>query len=156
MRPGFVVFVLMLASPALQAQQDQDATPPRRYGVLLNQQNYPQEDAKQALASVVKAIDRQRIDYLLAHLADPDFVDERVKEVYGGNFDELVKETTAKLKDNPAEAKLLERFLKEGEWDAKENTATASLKDVKDRQVFMKKVGKSWYLENKQRAENPN
>jgi hypothetical protein len=156
MRPGFAVFVLMLASPALQAQQDQDATPPRRYGVLLNQQNYPQEDAKQALASVVKAIDRQRIDYLLAHLADPDFVDERVKEVYGGNFDELVKETTAKLKDNPAEAKLLERFLKEGEWDAKENTATASLKDVKDRQVFMKKVGKSWYLENKQRAENPN
>ncbi|HEV3448581.1 MAG TPA: hypothetical protein VG099_28345, partial [Gemmataceae bacterium] len=85
MRPGFAVFVLMLASPALQAQQDQDATPPRRYGVLLNQQNYPQEDPKQALASVVKAIDRQRIDYLLAHLADPDFVDERVKEVYGGN-----------------------------------------------------------------------
>ena len=154
MRPGFAVFVLMLASPALQAQQDQDATPPRRYGVLLNQQNYPQEDPKQALASVVKAIDRQRIDYLLAHLADPDFVDERVKEVYGGNFDELVKETTAKLKDNPAEAKLLERFLKEGEWDAKENTATASLKDVKDRQVFMKKVGKSWYLENRQKAEN--
>jgi hypothetical protein len=136
------------------AQQDQDATPPRRYGVLLNQQTYPQEDAKQALASVVKAIDRQRIDYLLAHLADPDFVDERVKEVYGGNFDELVKETTTKLKDNPAEAKLLERFLKEGEWDAKENTAAASLKDVKDRQVFMKKVGKSWYLENRQKAEN--
>ena len=154
MRPGFAVFVLMLASPALQAQQDQDATPPRRYGVLLNQQNYPQEDPKQALASVVKAIDRQRIDYLLAHLADPDFVDERVKEVYGGNFDELVKETTSKLKDNPAEAKLLERFLKEGEWDAKENTATASLKDVKDRQVFMKKIGKSWYLENRQKAEN--
>ncbi len=81
-------------------------------------------------------------------------MDERVKEVYGGNFDELVKETTTKLKDNPMEAKLLERFLKEGEWDAKENTATASLKDVKDRQVFMKKVGKSWYLENKQKAEN--
>jgi hypothetical protein len=154
MRPGFAVFVFMLASPALQAQQDQDATPPRRYGILLNQRTYPQEDAKQALASVVKAIDRQRIDYLLAHLADPDFVDERVKEVYGGNFDELVKETTTKLKDNPTEAKLLERFLKEGEWDAKENTATASLKDVKDRQVFMKKVGKSWYLENRQKAEN--
>ncbi|HEV3116420.1 MAG TPA: hypothetical protein VGY58_05165 [Gemmataceae bacterium] len=154
MRPGFAVFVLMLASPALQAQQDQDATPPRRYGVLLNQQTYPQEDPKQALASVVKAIDRQRVDYLLAHLADPDFVDERVKEVYGGNFDELVKETTTKLKDNPTEAKLLERFLKEGEWDAKENTATASLKDVKDRQVFVKKVGKSWYLENRQKAEN--
>ena len=129
-------------------------TPPRRYGVLLNQQSYPQEDYKQALASVIKTIDRQRIDYLLAHLADPDFVDERVKEVYGGNFDELVKDTTTKLTDNPAEMKQLERFLKEGDWDAKETTAAARLKDVKDRQVFMKKVGKSWYLENRQKTEN--
>jgi len=152
MRTGLAVLMCLAFSAMANAQQDQDATPPRRYGVLLNQQTYPQEDPKQALASVVKAIDRQRIDYLLAHLADPEFVDERVKEVYGGNFDELVKETTTKLKDNPAEAKLLERFLKEGEWDAKENTATASLKDVKDRQVFMKKIGKSWYLENKQKA----
>ena len=154
MRTGLAALMCVVCSAMVNAQQDQDATPPRRYGVLLNQQNYPQEDPKQALASVVKAIDRQRIDYLLAHLADPDFVDERVKEVYGGNFDELVKETVTKLKDNPAEAKLLERFLKEGEWDAKENTAAASLKDVKDRQVFMKKVGKSWYLENRQKAEN--
>jgi hypothetical protein len=156
MRTGLAVLMCLTFIEMANAQQDQDATPPRRYGVLLNQRTYPQEDAKQALASVVKAIDRQRIDYLLAHLADPEFVDERVKEVHGGNFDELVKETATKLKDNPAEAKLLERFLKEGEWDAKENTATASLKDVKDRQVFMKKVGKSWYLENKQKAENPN
>src|SRR5437899_2617916 len=154
MRTGLAVLICLAFMDMANAQQDQDATPPRRYGVLLNQQNYPQEDPKQALASVVKAIDRQRIDYLLAHLADPDFVDERVKEVYGGNFDELVKETTSKLKDNPAEAKLLERFLKEGEWDVKENTATARLKDVKDRQVFMKKAGKNWYLENRQKAES--
>src|SRR5437868_6335757 len=103
MRPGFALLAVILMAAVLQAQQDQDDTPLRRYGVILNQQSYPQADYKQALASVMKAIDRQRIDYLLAHLADPDFVDERVKEVYGGNFDELVKETTTKLRDNPAE-----------------------------------------------------
>src|SRR5437899_884723 len=154
MRKEFALLVSLILPALVEAQQDTDATPPRRYGVLLNQQSYPQEDYKQALASVIKTIDRQRIDYLLAHLADPDFVDERVKEVYGGNFDELVKETTTKLKDNPMEAKLLERFLKEGDWDVKENTATARLKDVKDRQVFMKKAGKNWYLENRQKAES--
>jgi|SRR5947209_1188879 len=154
MRKGFALFVCLVTTAVVVAQQDQDATPPRRYGVILNQQSYPQTDHKQALASVIKAIDKQRIDYLLAHLADPDFVDERVKEVYSGNFEELVKETTTKLRDNPTEAKQLERFLKEGDWDAKENTATARLKDVKDRQVFMKKAGKNWYLENRQKAEN--
>jgi hypothetical protein len=151
MRTGFALAACLLLSAALPAQQDEDAVPPKRYGVILNQQTYPQADAKQALASVVKAIEKQRIDYILAHLADPAFVDERVKEVYGGNFDELVKETTTKLKDNPNEAKMLERFGKEGEWDEQKDTATARLKDVKDRQVFMKRIGKNWYLENKQK-----
>ena len=153
-RTGLAVLMGLVFAAMINAQQDQDATPPRRYGVILNQQSYPQTDHKQALASVIKAIDKQRVDYLLAHLADPDFVDERVKEVYSGNFEELVKETTTKLRDNPTEAKQLERFLKEGDWDAKENTATARLKDVKDRQVFMKKAGKNWYLENRQKAES--
>ena len=153
MRKEFALLVSLILPALVEAQQDTDATPPRRYGVILNQQSYPQTDHKQALASVIKAIDKQRIDYLLAHLADPDFVDERVKEVYSGNFEELVKETTTKLRDNPTEAKQLERFLKEGDWDAKENTATARLKDVKDRQVFFRKTGPRWFLENRQKPE---
>ena len=44
-------------------------------------------------------------------------------------------------------------FLMLAEWDSVENTATGTLKDVKDRQVFMKKIGKRWYLENKEKAE---
>jgi len=153
MRTGLALSACLCIAAALQAQQNQDELPPKRYGVILNQQAYPQDEYKQTLASAVKAIEKQRIDYLLAHLADPDFVDERVKNVYGGNFDELVGETTVKLKDNPNEVKLLERFLKEGEWEEKKETAVARLKDVKDRQVFMKKIGKNWYLENKQREE---
>ena len=145
---GAVVFVT--GSVAAQGQNQLN----KRYGFDVNLNLYPQKTPQEALLSIAKAVDNKRVDYVLAHLADPDFVDERVKEVYSGNFEELVKETSTKLKDNPAEAKQLERFLKEGDWDVKENTATARLKDVKDRQVFMKKAGKNWYLENRQKAES--
>jgi hypothetical protein len=153
MRMGLALLACLAPGALLHAQQDQEVTPPKRYGVILKLESYPQSDYKQALASVLKAVENQRIDYLLAHLADPDWVDERVKETHGGDFDAMVKETTTKLSDNPTAVKEIERFLKEGEWEEKGTSATARLKDVKDRQVFMKKIGKRWYLENKQKAE---
>src|SRR5438309_759707 len=100
------------------AAEAPNEAPPRRYGIEANLRDYPQETPKEALASVLRASERGRISYLLAHLADPAFVDKRVKEVYGGDFEELVRETTAKLTDNPATLKELQRFLKEGEWEA--------------------------------------
>jgi len=153
MRLGVALYLTMLYVPALPAQAVKDDLPPSRYGVIENLTRYPQADAKQAFASVLKAIEDQRFDYLLAHLAEPQFVDDRVKQVYGGKFDELVRETRTKLTDNPATVKELERFLKEGEWQDSKGTATATLKDVKDRGLFMKKIGERWYLENKQKAE---
>jgi hypothetical protein len=66
-----------------------------------------------------------------------------------------VRETTTKLADNPAGVKELQRFLKEGEWEGGDTTATAKLKDVKDRQVFFRKIGSRWYLENRQKPEPP-
>ena len=80
-------------------------------------------------------------------------MDKRVKEVYGGDFEELVRETTGKLADNPAALKELQRFLKEGEWEGGETSANAKLKDVKDQQVFFRKIGHRWYLENRQKPE---
>ena len=71
----------------------------------------------------------------------------------GGKFDELVRETKTKLADYPASVKELERFAKEGEWQDTKDSAVAKLKDVKERQVYMKKVGNRWYFENKQKAE---
>src|SRR5262249_33431656 len=122
-----------------------------RYGIDANVRDLPQDTPKQALASVLLAMERGRINYLLAHLADPTFVDNRVKEIYGGDFDELVRETTGKLADNPAARKELQRFLKEGDWEGDDNSASARLKDVKDRQVFLRKIGQRWYLENRQK-----
>src|SRR5262245_10521476 len=124
----------------------------KRYGVEAELDFFPQDTPKNTLESVLKAIERKRITYLLAQLADPKFVDERVKS-YGGNFDELVAETAKKLKDDPASVKELYRFLKEGEWEAGDGTATAKLKEVKDRQVFMRKIGERWFLENRMKPE---
>jgi hypothetical protein len=140
-----VVTTSMLAVGA----QDKKAPPAKRYGVVLDLGRYPQATPKETLASVLFAVDNQRIDYLLAQLADPEFVDERVKK-QGGSFEELVKETRTKLADNSDAVKELRRFLKEGEWKAAETSATVTLKDVKDRTAFFKKVEDRWYLENRQ------
>src|SRR5262245_55933096 len=53
----------------------------KRYGVTRDAKSYPQASAKEALASVLKAIRDRKFDYLVAHLADPAFVDDRVKRI---------------------------------------------------------------------------
>jgi hypothetical protein len=141
--------VLIAACVTTAPAQDKDATPAKRYGVVLNIRRYPQATPKETLASVLQAIDDQRIDYLLAHLADPSWVDERVKRL-GGSFEDAVKETRTKLADNAEAVKELRRFLREGEWNAGEANASVTLKDVKDRMVFFRKIENRWYLENRQ------
>ena len=152
MRRLFVLSVVLVWVAGVPAQEPKDS-PPRRYGIEANLRDYPQETPKETLASVLRAIEKGRINYLLAHLADPAFVDQRVKQVYGGDFDELVRETSDKLTGNPDGVKELRRFLKEGEWEAAETIASVKLKDVKDRQVFFRKIGQRWYLENRQKPE---
>jgi hypothetical protein len=128
------------------------AQPAARYGVEADLKTYPQGTPKETLASVLKAIDTKRIDYLLAHLADPQFVDRRVKE-NGGRFDVLLDETKAKLLDDPGAAKQLRKFLSDGEWKVEENNATVKLKDVPDRAVYLRKLGDRWFLENRRKPE---
>jgi hypothetical protein len=128
----------------------QDAKPPSRYGVVAIFNRYPQNTPKDTLASVLKAIDNQHIDYLMAHLTDPVFVDQRVK-AYGGKFEELVAESRTKLANNPGAVKQLRRFLEKGEWEENEDKdkVTVKLKDVPDQQVFLKRIDKRWFMENR-------
>jgi hypothetical protein len=154
MRRGMGVGVAIVLFLGLQAAAQQ-SEPPGRYGVLLNQRLYPQETPKETLASVVSALDNGRIDYVLAELTDPAFIDERLQKFYRGDFDELVAEASLKLADDPSPIKLLQRFLKEGDWQENATTASARLKDVSDSQVYLRKVGTRWYLENRQKPELP-
>ena len=96
---------------------------------------------------MLKAAADNRFDYLTAQLADPAFVDDRVKQVYGGRFDEQVEETKGRF--GPEAVKLLGKLLKDGEWATDKDGASVRLKDVKDRAAFFKRVGERWYLENR-------
>jgi hypothetical protein len=124
----------------------------RRFGIDYEPDNYSQKTAKEALASVVRAIDARKVDYLLAQLADPAYVDKRVQDL-DGNFRKLVNEMTDRLASDPTTLKELKRFASEGEWEEGEDSATARLKDVKTRAVFFKKIDNRWYFENRQKAE---
>src|SRR5262245_56633668 len=141
MRVLFVFIPLALAAAQPPAQ---------RYQFDPDLDGFPQATPKQALASVIKALERKRFDYLLAQLADPDYVDERVR-TYGGRFDEVVREAAAKFADNPETVRELTRFLNQGEWEDTGTQATARLKDLPGRQVTLRKLGDRWFLENRQR-----
>jgi hypothetical protein len=118
-----------------------------RYGIAPDLKAYPQASPKEALASALKAADAGRFDYLAAQLADPAWVDERVRRLYGGRFEGQVEDTRARL-DLPT-LKLLRRFLTEGAWSEDQGTASARLKDVPGRRVYLRRLGDRWYLEHR-------
>jgi hypothetical protein len=141
----------MLAAPAFA--QKPDAAPANRFGVEIDLDGYPQATAKEALRSVLKAGDAGRFDYIVAHLSDPAYADKQVKET--GSFEKFVAVVKAKWANDPESVKELRRFLSDGNWEETGDTTVAKLKDVKARQVFLKKVGNRWFLENRQKAQQP-
>jgi hypothetical protein len=114
-----------------------------RHGVPDDSKSFSQATPKEALASVLKAIELKRYDYLLAQLADHDWVDARVAAEAGG-FPELIKETASRL--DPPTVKKLRKFLDEGEIETIDASAVFRLKDVKDRVVRFRKLNDRWYL----------
>ncbi len=144
MRRGFVLLFALTAGGLGAAEPPKEGA---RYGIAPNLEAYPQATAKETLASVLKAIDAGRFDYLAAQLADPDWVDERVGRLFGGRFAEQVEDTRARL--DPGTVKLLRRFLTDGEWTAAGDKESVRLKDVSDRGVFFRKKGDRWFLEHR-------
>ena len=125
---------------------DGEPKPDARYGIELDLNSYPQDTPKAALASVLKAANAGKFNYLVAQLADPSFIDDRVKRLFGGDFEEQVKDTRARL--DPSAVKELHRFLSDGEWKIGEAEAAVRLKDVSDRAVFFRKIEGRWFLEH--------
>ncbi len=141
--------------------QDQDNAS-KRYGFDLNLAFYPQKTPQETILSVVKAIENKRMDYLLAQLADPRFVDEAVAAykttIRQGSdkakvflaFDRLVVETAQYFLEDPTLLKELRAFGKEGEFETSDTQASGTLKTVQGRKVFLRKLEDRWFLENKQ------
>jgi hypothetical protein len=145
---AFLLIVLCMLGSFATAGADE---PVQRYGINADCKVYPQATAKEALASILKAVEDKRVDYVLAHLADPQWVDDRVKK-NGGKFEDLVKECK-ETKLDPVAIKQLGKFLKDGEWKVEEKTAEARLKDVSDKSVRFFKIGDRWYMENGYRPD---
>jgi hypothetical protein len=148
----FLIGATFLSAVIAQAPKKETKST-ARYAIQPNVELYPQSTPKEALASVLKAIDAGRFPYLLAQLADPQWVDRRVAKLHGGNFDALVEETTQKLNHDRTSLKELRRFLSEGMWEVAEATATAQLKDVPNHRVYLRKIGDRWYLESRQQPQ---
>ena len=109
---------------------------------------YPQGTPGEALASVLKAVEARRFDYVAAQLADPGFIDDRVRRLYGGRFGQQVEDTRERL--DPGTVKLLKRFLNYGTWVTEKDQAVASLKAVPGLRVYLVKGdGRRWYLEHR-------
>jgi hypothetical protein len=119
-----------------------------RYGVALDPTTFPQATPQQLLASLLKAIEAKRFDYIVAQLAEPTWIDDRIKRLYAGKFEEQVADTRARL--DPGAVKLLQRLAKEGEWQIADKEAHLSAKEIADRSVYLKKIGERWVLEHKQ------
>jgi hypothetical protein len=134
-----VVTLAALLSVAAQAG-------PKRYEIAVDLSSFPQSTPQEALASLLKAAEANRFDYLVAHLADPDFVDDRVRRLYGGRFAEQVDDTRGRL-DGRAQS-LLGLFLKDGRWQITKGRATVTLKDVTDRTLSLRRIGERWYVQN--------
>jgi hypothetical protein len=134
----------------------------KRYGLDVNLIAYPQKTPSEALLSIGKAVENKRMDYLIAHLAEPRFVDESVANYQsairqGGDkakrflaFDRLVMETTQYFLDDPTLIRELRRFGKEAEWETTDNQAVGTLKAIQGRKVFLRKYEDRWFLENRQ------
>jgi hypothetical protein len=140
------LLVALMASLASVAEAA-DAEKGSRYGVALDLKAFPQGTPKEALASVIAAAEKNRFDYLAAHLADPAFVDDRVKRLYAGSFAEQVQSTQARL--DPRAVKQLRRFLDSGKFTVDASSAVVQLDDVKERCVNLVKKDGRWYLENR-------
>ena len=109
-----------------------------RYGIAPDLKTYPQATAKETLASVIKAVEDKRVDYVVAQLADPAFVDDRVKRLYGGRFEQQVEDTRARL--DPLTIKQLQRFLKDGDWQRRQGSRDRAAEGRQAMPVFSRRA----------------
>ena len=88
MRTAFAAAVLFGAAALAHAQPPKDPPPEpvpaakdgSRYGVKVRVKQYPQPTPKQALRSVLEAVEAADYTYLVGQLLDPKFVDDAVAE----------------------------------------------------------------------------
>jgi hypothetical protein len=155
-----LVLGLIGAGSATLAQDAQKKD--RRFGYDVDEVTFAQKTPAETMASITKALDRKRVDYLLAQMADPNYVDywvERYKADFSDKkevarrlraFDRLVRETTDYFNNDPLIVRELRVFAKGAKWEEKDDVAIGTVDSVPGRKVFLKKIGERWFLKNEQ------
>lgn len=153
--------VLLIGLAGLVAAQEQSRLD-SRYGLNYSAERFPQKTPQEALQSVVRAIDSKKFEYLVAHLADPVYVDRSIAEYKaaipkGGDeaktivaFERLVKEVGKYYVDDPSILRELRQFAKDAKFETMEKSAVGTVPAIDGRKVFLKKIEDRWFLENKQ------
>ncbi|HZZ82076.1 MAG TPA: hypothetical protein VFE62_26490 [Gemmataceae bacterium] len=157
--PMLLIGVIVCLS---HAQDEAKKKAPLRYGYDVDESTYPQKTPAEAMGSIVKALDRLKVDYLLAQMADPLYVDYWVdqykKEISEGKeqgrrilaFERLARETANYYLNDPLLVRDLHVFAKEAKWEEKEDLAIGTVESIPARKVFLRKLGERWFIENKQ------
>lgn len=132
----------------------------KRYGYDVQPLVYAQKTPQEAVTSIVRALDRNRYDYLMAHLADPRFVDPRVKaimkDITQGSeegraivaFDKLVKEIKDHFLEDAALIREMRLFAAQADWDVEGDRAVGVNPQLQGRQVVLRRIEDRWFLEN--------
>jgi hypothetical protein len=153
---------LAILLTGLSAAQDEKKKPPQRFGFDVDETTFPQQKPADAMKSIARALERKKVDYLLAHLSDPLYVDYWVdqykKDFTAGKdegkrllaFDRLVRETNEYFLNDPLIAKDLRVFAADAKWDESDDLAVGTTEKVPVRKVYLRKFGDRWFLENQQ------
>ncbi len=162
LRACFTLLVLGLICVGPAAQEEKKKQPPRRFGFDIDETTFPQQTPGDAMKSISRALDRKKVDYLLAQMVDPlhvDFWVDRYKESFTQGseegkrllaFDRLVRERTEYLQNDPLIARDLRIFAQEAKWDETGELAIGTTEKIPTRKVFLRKMGERWFLDNKQ------
>src|SRR5262245_37188631 len=84
-----------------------------------------------------------------AVLKGPD-LENRIRDVgLRLNVQDLSDKVRKKLADEPSNVRDLKRFARDGDFQTSGDTATATLKDVKDRALYFRNIKGRWFMENR-------
>lgn len=161
--------VATAAATSVSAQEVPQRPP--RFGIPAETESYPQDSPKQLLASLRKAFERKRVDYVLAHLLDPVFADRKMEQYYQQRFgksraedreltreqlDErekkalelFVAEVNDHLSMEPKQSQIFFRLLKDGMVEESGTMATVSHPSAGGLKLSLRLMGGQWFLLN--------
>lgn len=147
MKNMMIVLFMMVNLATIQNHiQAQAVKESGRYGIAVDEATFPQNSPENLRKSLLKALESDKIDYMLAHLAHPAFIEKNVREVHEGDFSKQVSETKEKLKNGLKTP--LETLLKTGKLESSEKAGTIKDPGLKDFVIHMKLENNKWYMEN--------